>query len=123
MEEDLWHVDLAISLCYSYALSNVLHRTGDVIYINIFGNPMIILNSAKAAKELLDRRGAKYASRPVRTMVMELYDSATKQHCTEKNSRFDLKAWAGIGSSLRCLTVPDGENIDRCFTSISTATT
>ncbi|THH09649.1 hypothetical protein EW146_g8627 [Bondarzewia mesenterica] len=41
---------------------------GDMIYIYAFGNPILILNSAKAAEELLDKRGSIYSSRPVRTM-------------------------------------------------------
>ncbi|ETW81852.1 cytochrome P450 monooxygenase 12 [Heterobasidion irregulare TC 32-1] len=45
---------------------------GDIIYIYAFGNPIIILNSAKAANDLLDKRSAKYSSRPVRIMVQEL---------------------------------------------------
>ena len=45
---------------------------GDIIYIYAFGNPIIILNSAKAANDLLDKRSAKYSSRPVCLMVQEL---------------------------------------------------
>lgn len=45
---------------------------GDVIYIHVFGNPIIVLNSAKAATELLDKRSSIYSSRPQRTMVSEL---------------------------------------------------
>ncbi|EED83945.1 predicted protein [Postia placenta Mad-698-R] len=46
---------------------------GDVIYIHVFGNPIIVLNSAKAATELLDKRSSIYSSRPQRTMVSELW--------------------------------------------------
>ncbi|THH12717.1 hypothetical protein EW146_g7437 [Bondarzewia mesenterica] len=42
---------------------------GDIIYIYAFGNPILVLNSAKAAEELLDKRGSIYSSRPVRTMI------------------------------------------------------
>ncbi|THH20203.1 hypothetical protein EW146_g1119 [Bondarzewia mesenterica] len=45
---------------------------GDIIYIDAFGNPIVILNSAKAAYDLLEKRSARYSSRPVRTMVQEI---------------------------------------------------
>ncbi|RDB29524.1 hypothetical protein Hypma_015428 [Hypsizygus marmoreus] len=45
---------------------------GDLIYIYIFGNPILVLNSAKAASDLLEKRGSNYSSRPIRTMVVEL---------------------------------------------------
>lgn len=37
---------------------------GDVLYMEIFGNPLIILNSAKAATELFEKRSGNYADRP-----------------------------------------------------------
>ncbi|KAF8078524.1 cytochrome P450 [Lyophyllum atratum] len=45
---------------------------GEIIYIYIFGNPIIVLNSARAASDLLEKRGSNYSSRPIRTMVVEL---------------------------------------------------
>ncbi|KIM78610.1 hypothetical protein PILCRDRAFT_98340 [Piloderma croceum F 1598] len=45
---------------------------GDIIYIYAFGNPIIVLNTAEAANQLLDKRGDIYSSRPLRTMVGEL---------------------------------------------------
>ncbi|KAH8663471.1 cytochrome P450 [Tricladium varicosporioides] len=36
----------------------------DVIYVNLLGQPVIILNSAKSAVDLLDKRGAIYSDRP-----------------------------------------------------------
>lgn len=38
--------------------------TGDVVYLNVFGRPVVILNSPKAAADLLDRRAANYSNRP-----------------------------------------------------------
>ena len=46
--------------------------TGDIIYVNILGQEMIILNSSKAAVELLDKRSAKYSDRPIVTMAGEI---------------------------------------------------
>ncbi|KAJ7181739.1 cytochrome P450 [Mycena crocata] len=45
---------------------------GDLIYIRVFGNPILVLNSASAASDLLEKRGGNYSSRPIRTMVVEL---------------------------------------------------
>ncbi|KAL0953294.1 hypothetical protein HGRIS_004543 [Hohenbuehelia grisea] len=45
---------------------------GDLIYLNVFGNPLLILNSASSARDLLDKRSAVYSSRPTRTMQAEL---------------------------------------------------
>ncbi|KAF9460799.1 cytochrome P450 [Collybia nuda] len=45
---------------------------GDLIYVYVFGNPILILNSATAASDLLEKRGSNYSSRPFRTMVTDL---------------------------------------------------
>jgi hypothetical protein len=37
---------------------------GDIIYLNAFGQPMVILNSQKVAADLLDRRAGIYSDRP-----------------------------------------------------------
>ncbi|VDC00277.1 unnamed protein product [Peniophora sp. CBMAI 1063] len=37
---------------------------GDVIYLNAAGQPMVVLNSQKAAADLLDRRAGIYSDRP-----------------------------------------------------------
>ncbi|THU84093.1 cytochrome P450, partial [Dendrothele bispora CBS 962.96] len=43
---------------------------GPIIYLNIAGQPMVILNSKKVAEDLLDRRGSNYIDR-YRLIVME----------------------------------------------------
>lgn len=45
---------------------------GDIVYINECGRPNIILNSFKAAFELLERRSNNYSSRPQYVMFHEL---------------------------------------------------
>lgn len=37
---------------------------GNIIYVHVFGKPMIILNSAKATTDLLEKRSANYSDRP-----------------------------------------------------------
>ena len=36
----------------------------DVIYVNLLGQPVIVLNSVAAAVDLLDKKGANYSDRP-----------------------------------------------------------
>ncbi|GLB36242.1 putative cytochrome p450 [Lyophyllum shimeji] len=45
---------------------------GDIIYISVFRNPILVLNSARAAADLLEKRSSNYSSRPTRTMIVEL---------------------------------------------------
>ncbi|KAH8114930.1 cytochrome P450 [Phellopilus nigrolimitatus] len=40
-------------------------KFGDVIYTNIVGRPIIILNTVEAARDLMDKRSANYSDRPV----------------------------------------------------------
>lgn len=44
----------------------------DVLYFNILGRPVVVLNSLKAAVELLDKRGSNYQDRP-RFVLFEVY--------------------------------------------------
>lgn len=44
----------------------------DVIYLNMAGTHIVVLNSRRAASELLEKRGAIYSSRPHSTMVHDL---------------------------------------------------
>ncbi|KAJ7492545.1 cytochrome P450 [Mycena latifolia] len=48
------------------------HVYGDLIYIQVFGNPILVLNSAAVTSDLLEKRGGNYSSRPIRTMIVEL---------------------------------------------------
>ncbi|KDR69244.1 hypothetical protein GALMADRAFT_145643 [Galerina marginata CBS 339.88] len=44
----------------------------DILHLNTAGNDFVILNSLKAATDLLEKRSAKYSNRPQFTMVTEL---------------------------------------------------
>lgn len=43
---------------------------GDIIYLEVFGSPLIIVNSAKVANDLFELRSSNYADRP--RMVLSL---------------------------------------------------
>ena len=45
---------------------------GDVNYVKVFSQPLVILNSFQAAKDLLERRGAIYSDRPRMVLLSEL---------------------------------------------------
>ncbi|GJE86534.1 cytochrome P450 [Phanerochaete sordida] len=47
-------------------------KYGDIVYLNLLGQPMVILNSAPHASALLDKRGDVYSDRPVLAMSGEL---------------------------------------------------
>ncbi|KAJ8517792.1 hypothetical protein ONZ45_g5071 [Pleurotus djamor] len=75
---------------------------GDIIFLNVFRNPLLVLNSAEAAQDLLEKRSAIYSSRPVRTMQADLmgfgflfsglpYNSWYKQHRTMFHKYFQAK--------------------------------
>ena len=42
------------------------------MYVQAFGNKLIVLNSAKIAHELLDKRSANFSFRPKFTMANEV---------------------------------------------------
>ncbi|KZT03210.1 cytochrome P450 [Laetiporus sulphureus 93-53] len=45
---------------------------GDIIYTRLFRRPVLILNSAQAAFDLLEKRGSKYSDRPRFVLINEL---------------------------------------------------
>jgi hypothetical protein len=46
--------------------------TGDVIYLNALGKQVVVLNSAQAAVDLLDKRSSNYSDRPRFVMFVEM---------------------------------------------------
>ncbi|CAA7262652.1 unnamed protein product [Cyclocybe aegerita] len=45
---------------------------GDVVYLSTFGQPLVILNSLQAARDLLDKRSSIYSDRPRFVLLSEL---------------------------------------------------
>lgn len=45
---------------------------GEIVYARFFYRPVIILNSARAALDLMEKRGAKYSGRPPFTYTIDL---------------------------------------------------
>ncbi|KAF8891883.1 hypothetical protein BD779DRAFT_1437372, partial [Infundibulicybe gibba] len=48
---------------------------GDIIYLETFGNPTVVLNSSKVAAELLDRRSSNYSDRPEMVISARVFSS------------------------------------------------
>ena len=46
--------------------------TGEIMYLDAAGQPIIVLNSLKSTYELLERRATTYSGRPRRIMVQEI---------------------------------------------------
>ncbi|KAJ7610297.1 cytochrome P450 [Mycena polygramma] len=65
-------------------------RYGDMIYFHTFGNPVVVLNSARVAHDLLDKRSAIYSYRPQFAMANEVIGwkfSLTSMDYGEKSKR------------------------------------
>lgn len=46
--------------------------TGDVVYAEVFGSPVLVLNSLEAVNDLIDKRASTYSSRPQLYVIGEL---------------------------------------------------
>ena len=45
---------------------------GDIVYLQVFGQVIVVLSSLPAIKDLLEKRGEKYSDRPV-LPIQEMY--------------------------------------------------
>jgi len=61
---------------------------GEVSYINVLGQDMVILNSARAAVDLLDKRSTIYSDRPVIMMCGEIVGWNKSLALTQYGPRF-----------------------------------
>lgn len=70
MAYNLWYAIVVVSESSDNQLS--MSIAGNILYLQAFGNKLIILNSAKVAHELLDKRSANFSFRPRFTMANEV---------------------------------------------------
>ena len=56
-----------------FPLRPLQHVPGDVVYLHVFGQGLVFLNSHAAAIELMERRSATYSDRAPLVMVTELF--------------------------------------------------
>lgn len=59
-----WGIKLTSNHRKLEALTHITN-IGDIVSLDLLGQPLIILNSFEDAKELMDKRGSKYSDRPV----------------------------------------------------------
>lgn len=69
MGEDLWQVSAALCIDPS---DEYIVTEGNLIYAEFFGHRTLVINSFKIARDLLDKRGAIYSSRPRLLTMVEL---------------------------------------------------
>ncbi|KAF5336269.1 hypothetical protein D9758_016051 [Tetrapyrgos nigripes] len=65
---DLNKIDKPLWLQYS----DWAKTYGDIFYLEVFGAPMVVLNTAKAIDDLFEKRSANFSDRPPMYMVNEL---------------------------------------------------
>jgi hypothetical protein len=82
---------------FSAHLPLLTKMVGDILSFHLFGQVVIVLNTAKAAKDLLDKRGAIYSDRP----VFPLYEMCVIKIYTQGFNAQQLElGWGGIGLCL-----------------------
>ena len=86
----------------------------NVLYINLLGNPTVILNSAEDATELLERRGAKYSDRP----NFEFFEELVHVFCAFTQANIPLER-AGPMFSASYGKDQNLENIAKCSKTLS----
>ena len=57
---------------FSMLLMSSKTGLGEIIYLNVLGQPIYILNSFRTASELMNKRAMIYSDRPIMVMVQEL---------------------------------------------------
>lgn len=62
-----WRKRYGRALVYRSPLSD-RHHSGDIIHLNVIGQPIIVLNTEKAANDLLQKKGKIYSERPYMPM-------------------------------------------------------
>ena len=70
-----WHKkygQFVVSDLYFFGPFLMQSRPGDVIYLNAAGQSIIVINSQKAAFELLDRRAVIYSDRPRNVIACDI---------------------------------------------------
>ena len=65
-----------------------LTQSGDIIYLNAAGLPMVVLNSQKVAADLLDRRAGIYSDRPRNIVASDIMTGGLLVVFTRYNDMF-----------------------------------
>ncbi|KAI0720657.1 cytochrome P450, partial [Fomitopsis betulina] len=63
-------------------------KYGDIVYAKFLGNDMLIVNSTDAARELMEKRGAKYSSQPLFIFLCDLAGFSWNTGFTQDTGRW-----------------------------------
>ena len=78
----------------------ILIYLGDIIYLNILGQPIVILNSKEAIADLLDTRGVIYSDRPTLAVLSNWLAVHVPVFSSRTNWLFySIKGWLRLGST------------------------
>uniref|UniRef100_A0A0W0ETD1 Cytochrome P450 n=1 Tax=Moniliophthora roreri TaxID=221103 RepID=A0A0W0ETD1_MONRR len=80
---------------------------GDVIFLRIFSQPMVVLSTFETAQELLEKRSAIYSDRPRFVLFSELYAISS---IVTRSYLMRFTGWDGKTPRLICDTAPDFVN-------------
>jgi hypothetical protein len=69
----------AIPMVETAALTS--RSDSDIVHFSVMNNHVVVLNSAEAAADLFEKRGAIYSDRPWTTMSSELYVMSSFDRC------------------------------------------
>jgi hypothetical protein len=69
VKQRIWCVFLLI---WPLKQSNHLSLLGELVYLNVLGKPIVVINSYRMALEMLERKSSIYSDRPTLTMGSEL---------------------------------------------------
>lgn len=61
-----------LEFCSTESLNIYLTYPGPLVYLNVAGQPIIVLNSHKVAADLLDRRASIYSDRPPNIVASDM---------------------------------------------------
>ncbi|RXW19452.1 hypothetical protein EST38_g6407 [Candolleomyces aberdarensis] len=69
-----WKHTYGTLLSFLWAVPRLIEplHEGDLVQLDLLGFKIVVINSARVAKDLLDRRSASYSDRPHTTFVIEL---------------------------------------------------
>jgi hypothetical protein len=70
---DLWckeYGGFILTFLSSHSAHEIL-RLGDIVYVTMLGQPMLIVGSAEAANLLFEKHSTTFSGRPYSTMIME----------------------------------------------------
>lgn len=91
----------------------IIRRAGEIVYLHVFGQGLVFLNTHEVALDLMDRKGSIYSDKPALVMAGELYVFAflsfpivERVSCRSVSSGSDVVArtWS---LSLAMVTSPD----------------